>query len=222
MELNKQSGFITGTLVALIAVSVVLVGALAFGGWAFMGRQDYKNNSDQKAEVAADKRQKETEAADAVKYAEEAKNPLKTHKGPAQFGGVTVQYPKTWSGYVSEGGSGNTPVDDYFHPDVVPGVSGDSDAAYALRIEVVEQTYDRVVASFKSSVETKKVVAAPVALPKVSSVVGTRFDGLIEKDKQGTMIVLPMRNLTLKVWTESKDYRADFENIILPNLTFAP
>src|SRR5688572_6992770 len=93
---SQQGGYVSSTFVALIAVSAVLVVALVFGGWAFASRQDYKNNSDKKAEAAANQRQQETEETEAKKYAEEAKNPLKSHKAPDQYGGVTIVFPKTW------------------------------------------------------------------------------------------------------------------------------
>lgn len=221
MSLEKQGGYVSSTFVSLVIAVVFLLGAIGFGGWAFASRQDYKNNSDQKAAKAADASKAATEAAGAIKYAEEAKNPLKTHKGPDQFGGVTVQYPKTWSAYVIEDGRSATPVNDYFYPDVVPGVDTKGNA-YSLRIQVVDQAYDRVIESYKNDVDTKKVTATPATLPKVSNVVGTRFTGQIERDKQGSAIILPMRNMTLKIWTESADYLPDFNNSILPNLTFSP
>lgn len=218
---NQEGGYVSGTLVALIVVSVTLAGALGFGGWAFLSRQDYKNHSDKKAEAAADERQKATEEADAVKYAEAAKSPLTTHKAPDQFGGVTVQYPKTWSGYVVEDGKGGTPVDDFFHPAVVPDV-GERDNAFALRVQVEDKSYDAVLKSYEGSISSKKLTAAPYTLPKVPNTIGTRLDGLVEQNKQGSLVILPMRNMTLKVWVESPNFMADFNNIILPNLTFVP
>lgn len=221
MSLNRQGGFVSGTLIGLIVTSVLLVGSLGFGVWAFMSRQDYKNNSDQKAEAAADQRQAETEEADGEKYAEEAKKPLTTHKAPDQFGGVTVQYPKTWSVYAVEGVAGSTPVDDYFHPHAVPDATN-KDNAYALRIQVVEQSYDKVIKTYDNEVSTKKLTATPYALPKLAGTVGTRFDGLIALNKQGSLIVLPLRNMTIKIWTESPSFLNDFNALILPNLTFSP
>ena len=46
--MNKQQDG-SGLAIGLILVSVLLVAALGFGGWAFSGRQDYKNNVDQKS-----------------------------------------------------------------------------------------------------------------------------------------------------------------------------
>src|SRR4029079_1336012 len=82
MNNSDQRGYVSGTLIGLVVTIMLLVGALGFGGWAYVSRQDYKNNSDQKATKAADARQAQTETKDAAKYAEEAKNPLKTHKAP--------------------------------------------------------------------------------------------------------------------------------------------
>lgn len=221
MKYDSQAGYISGVLVSLITVSVLLVGALGFGTWAFMSRQDYKNNSDQKAAKAAAEAKEATEAADAVKYAEEAKNPFTKHRGPDEFGAITVKYPKTWSGYVVEGDKSGTPVNDYFHPKVVPDAT-DKDNAYALRIQVVDRGYDSVLRTYEGAVNAKKLKASPYTLPKVKGVVGTRLDGQVEPNKQGRLIVLPMRNMTLKIWTESSKHMSDFNKIILANLTFSP
>src|SRR5690554_758081 len=146
MKSSAEAGYVSGMLVGLIVAIVLLVGALSFGTWAFMSRQDYKNNSDQKAEAAANARQTEVEAAAAAKVAEEEKKPLTSHKAPDQYGSVDVQFPKTWSAYVVESSSGNTPVNYYFHPGAVPSASDDGNA-FALRVQVVQQSYDRVVKS---------------------------------------------------------------------------
>jgi len=220
-DYRSQAGYVSGTLVALIVVSVLLAGSLAFGAWAFVSRQDYKNNSDKKAAAAADQRQAEVEEELAKKFAEEEKKPYTSHRSPDQYGSIEVQYPKTWSAYVRERSSGGTPVDDYFHPRAVPDTSKPENV-FALRIQVVDETYDRVVKSRESDVKAGRLSAMPYSLPKVSNVVGTRFDGQVERNKQGSMVVLPLRNMTIKIWTESPNYLEDFNNIILPNLTFAP
>jgi hypothetical protein len=198
------------------------VGALGFGVWAFMERQDYKNNVEQKIAAAQAVTKQETEEADALKYAEEAKNPLKAHVGPSAFGSVTVAYPKTWSAYISEDTTQGkaTPVDDYFHPDVVPAAKDGS--AYALRVQVLQQPYAEAVKSHTGAIKDGRASAQPYALPKVPDVIGTRIEGELAAKKTGTMIILPLRNVTLQIYTESDTFKPDFNNIILANLTFSP
>jgi len=62
-------------------------------------------------------------------------------------------------------------------------------------------------------------------LPKVPSVAGTRLSGQIfssSKAAPGTIVLVPMRDKTLEIWTESNDYLPDFNTYILPNLSFSP
>lgn len=207
-------------LVPFVMVLVLLVVAAGFGIWAFMERQDYKDNSDQKAAVAAQEAKVATKAEEAAKYAEEAKNPLKTYVGPSDFGSVTLQYPKTWSAYVVQNGN-DQPLDAYFHPDVVPDIEQEA-SVFALRIEIVEDAYDQVLAEFTSGAEEGQITVSPYKLPKVDGVVGSRVDGQIGAEKRGNMVLFPLRNVTLKVWTETDQYTKDFSDIVLANLTFSP
>lgn len=221
MNRLDQRGAINILLIPLILVVVLFLSALGFGFWAFAGYQDYKNNSDQKAQLAANEAITATQEVDAKKYAEEAKKPLSTFIGAAAFGNVTVHYPKTWSAYVQEKDSGSKPITAYFQPKYVPDVT-EKDNSFALRVELVQQSYDSVVESYGSLLKTNKVTLAPFKLDKVPSVVGSRIEGQITQTKQGSMVVLPLRNMTLKIWTESNDFKADLDTNILPNLTFVP
>lgn len=219
MSTNRQSGYINLLLVGLIFAVVLFLGTAGFSAWAFSGRQDYKNHSDVKAAAAASAAVKVAQAADATKYAQEAKNPLKTYVGPAQYGGITVHYPKTWSGYIVRNSS--SPLDAYFQPDVVNDISAPN-TSFALRIQVVNQTYAQVMQSYSPKVLVKQVTIKPYSLVKVPSVIGSRVDGQISTDNQGSVIVLPLRNLTLVISTQAQAFEPDFDNIILPNLSFSP
>jgi hypothetical protein len=48
------------------------------------------------------------------------------------------------------------------------------------------------------------------------------LSGQIAQQQKGTMVILPLRDKTLEVWTESDAYLSDFKNYVLPNLTFSP
>ncbi len=218
---NRDAGEISTMLISLIAAIVLVVALASFGAWAFASRQDYKNNSDAKAAVAVAAAKRQTQATDAELYAEAAKSPLTSFVGPSQFGSVTVKYPKTWSVYTVENSTSQVPVNDYFHPTVVPDVTN-ADSAYALRVEILSQSYDSVLKEYASSATSGKVTIKPYALAKVPAVVGSRVDGQLSQTKQGSVIIVPLRNLTLKISTESNNFLPDFNNIILPNISFSP
>ncbi len=221
MNRLNQRGAVNVLLIPLVLLVMLFLGTAGFGIWAFTSRADYKNNSDKKTVAAANKATEETQAADAAKYAEESKKPYETYIGPAQFGNVTVNFPKTWSAYITEAERGSTPISAFFQPKIVPNVT-DTNNTFALRVELLQTTYESALDQFKSKVEQGQVTLVPYTLAKVPSVVGSRVEGQITPRKQGTMIIMPLRNMTLRVWTESNDFKGDLDTHILPNLSFIP
>ncbi len=221
MKKLDQRGALNVLLIPLILVILFFIGAAAFGYWAFNQRQDYKNNSDQKVAAGQAVTKQQTQAADAKQYAEEAKNPLKSYVGPSAFGAITVQYPKTWGAYVVENATGDPAVDGYFQPNFVPNTD-DQDNSYSLRVQLTQQSYNQVLQQYASQVSAGQATVAPYKFPKVPSVVGSIVKGQINSTKQGTMVIVPLRNMTLKVWTESSAGQADFDKYILPNFSFSP
>lgn len=220
-RIADERGEVNALLLSLVAVAVLFVAAASFGVWAFGSRQDYKNNSDAKvaAAVLADKQTVQT--ADAKQYAEAAKNPVATYLGPDAYGSVHVSYPKTWSAYVDT--NGGYPLDAYFHPGYVP--STDSRQTYNLRVRVEATAYSQALSHYSSYISNGTIKAVPYSLPKVASVTGVRLSGAIfsaNPKSSGSIVLLPLRDKTLEIWTESNDYLPDFEKYVLPNFTFEP
>jgi hypothetical protein len=88
---------------------------------------------------------------------------------------------------------------------------------------VVENNpYNRALTTYDGQLLSGEVRAKAYSLPKVRNVVGTRFDGTIEQGKQGSVILLPLRDKTIKIISEVPGVVNDFNNIILENLTFNP
>ncbi|HSX36945.1 MAG TPA: hypothetical protein VLG13_02415 [Patescibacteria group bacterium] len=218
-RLDSNGG--VAAIVAYALLAMLLVGALAFGVWAYQGRQDYKNNVDQKVAVAVAAAKQQQITTDNKQFAEKEKQPLVTYSGPEAFGSIIVKYPKKWSSYVDTTGTNSSPVNGYFYPGTVPAVS-DQTQTFALRLQVLNQTYSDVLASLNSQQQTSAPKVAPYHLPLVPSVVGVRVDGQVQENKNGSMVVLPLRDKTIEVWTESQQFLADFNNNILPNLSFSP
>jgi hypothetical protein len=206
-------------ILGLIATVVLLLSAIGFGVWAFMERDTYKNRTDEIVgrEVELAKQQtaeKETE------FTEREKNPFKKYEGPSQFGGVGVTYPKTWAAFITETDDGSTNIDGYMHPGFVPGTR--SGTAFALRIQVVNQSYADELKRFDSRVKRGDIKVRPFRAEKVPQALGSRIEGEINRGQRNYMVMLPLRDKTLKVWTEADTFLKDFNEIILPNLFFTP
>ena len=225
MPMKPKKSF-AGLMVTVLLI-LGLLGSLGFGIWAFSSREDYKNNSDQKSaaavEIALAKQQEELK----IQFDEEAKSPFETYAGPSTAGSVKILYPRTWSAYVTEEAQSQSPVNGYFHPGFVPKTIGGVDVvAFALRLEVSNQSYSQVMQQYESYVKQGSLSAQPVTLASVPDTVGTLFKGAIVPGVtkiDGTMLVMPIRDKTLRIWTESNSaFGSDFEKTILPNLSFVP
>lgn len=212
---NDENGALNMVTFGLIFGTLLFVISVGFGLWAFVSRQDYKNNSDQKVAAAVEVAKKEEAAKKDNEYLEKEKYPLKTYRAPDALGGITMSYPKTWSAYISSDNNNFF----IFNPDIV---TARNNPLYALRITVESQPYAQIVEQYNSRISQGKLSAKAYSLPKVPSVVGARFDGEIEIGKPGAVVILPLRDKTIKIACEIPDRLADFDRIILPNLTFNP
>lgn len=211
-----ERGAMNVLLIPLILSVVFFFGALGFGVWSFMERDRYKTETDQIVAAEVKTAVDEANTKKDNEFIEREKEPYRDYNGPVALGTVNFKYPKTWSGYFRES---NTELSVIMHPALVP---GDEKSAYALRVEVENSTYDRNVAALESNVKSGKLSANPYRLEKIPNVLGTRFDGELRSGKRGSVILLPLRDKTLRITTESEDFVGDFDNIILKNFTFSP
>lgn len=223
--MQNQKGF--GSAATVILLAVLFLVSLGFGFWAFSGRQDYKNNTDKKIAAAVTIAKAQQSAADKVNYDTLIKQPYKAFSGSATFGTISFSYPKTWSAYVDQTDS-NEPINAYFYPGEVPGVQ--SSTAYPLRLELVSTDYAQVVEQYTSMVTQGDAKSSAYIPPKMAGVKnvqpGVRLDGALWQDnnvkQRGTMVIIKVRDKTLQIYSQSPDFASDFNNIILPSLTFVP
>jgi hypothetical protein len=207
----------------LIPFVVFLVLTLTFSGlfvWAYMGRQDYKNNVTPKINDAVKVAVQQESSRKDNEFIEKEKSPVKTFKGSDTFGGITFNYPKTWSAYVVQSEKSTVPVDAYLHPDVVPDIAGKT--AYALRVRVLDKTYDTHLKSLESKIKQGKITLVAYNPVKQKAVVGARLDGEVNTGQKDHMIILPLRDKTIEISTESDQFKGDFEKIVLDSLNFTP
>lgn len=210
-----------GLIVGLIIAVLLFIAAAVFGLWAFTQMQDYKNNSDKKAAVAVatanEAQKKDLEA----QFAEQEKSPNKTYTSPAQYGSVALVYPKTWSAYAVESDNSSQPVDVYFYPNFVPNVAGKNN--YYLRMQELSASYESTLKTYQDKAKQGTVTISTFTPALVKNATpGVIISGQLETDKKGTLVILPVRDKTLKIWTESDAAAGDFTNTVLKNLTYSP
>lgn len=209
-------------VISIVILSILLVASLGFGGWAYTSRADYKDNSDKKAAEAVEAAKVVQKQELDAQYAEQAKQPFRSYKGSLTYGGVEFNYPRTWSALIEE--TAEQPINAYFHPDVLPPL--DAEVALALRVELLATEYSTVAAQYQSDVENGTLKATAYVPPKLVGVAnvqpGLKLDGEIAPEFQGSMVVIKVRDKTLQITTQSKDFLKDFNETVLASLTFVP
>jgi len=200
---------ITNILTGLLVV--VLTGLLI---WTYIGYSDYKNNTDDKISTAVASAKADQKKIDEAAALEREKVPTKTYTGPADFGTVTFQYPKTWSVYVADQRSS---LQAYFHPDIVPTVSPNQ--PYALRILVEDRPYETVMKAYDGLVKKGSLRSSPVTIEGFS---GIRLDGAFTKDRNGSAVLFKVRDKTLTVASDASAYKDDYDDTVLKSLKFNP
>ena len=213
--LPKQSH---ASLIITIILVIALISSLAFGVWAFMGMQANKSDLDEKIEVASSVAVKKAEESKELEFTEREKDPYKNYTGSATFGSVSFSYPKSWSIFLEEKDSG-TVLDYYGHPNIVSGL--DKANSYAFRTQILSSSYEKEAEKVQKLVESEKVTATAFIPKNVPTGLGLRVVGEIVPDKQGVMILLPQRDKTIRIWTESPDYITDFDKVI-ETLNYVP
>lgn len=214
---GKQRFFGIGWVIGFGITVFLFLLAAGFALWALGQRNDFKNNSDKKVTAAVTNAVNETEARKEAEYVEREKDPLVEYTGPAAFGSVKVKYPKTWSAFITENDKNATPINGYFHPDFVPGLQ--SGVSIALHLEVIDSDYTKELGKFDGSSKSGKVKVIPLTHQGVT---GARIDGEVVPGKKGSIVLLPLRDKTLKLTAETEKFIGDFNDIILKNLTFSP
>jgi hypothetical protein len=208
--------------ITLSVLGLLTIGGAVFGFWAYGERQTYKNDTDAIVAREVETAKGEQVEEDALRFTEEAKNPLKPYTGPSSYGSISLLYPKTWSGYIDASGDGSAPFVAFFHPDTVAALDGRGGPAVALKVEVLESEYSSVVKEREQKIESGELTAGAYAFPKRPNEVGIRFVGKITNEFVGTEILIPLRDKTIVVTTQTDQFLNDFNTYILPNFNFEP
>jgi hypothetical protein len=184
--------------------------------WAYAELQGYQSNFDQKVAARVEVLEEEISTAKDNELLEREKQPYKIYRGAPERGSVEIAYPKTWSAHIIE----DRGLEGYLHPNYVPGLR--SGVQFALRMQVLDRPYDQELTGLDSKARSGAVQVNPFRAPNVENVLGVIVSGEVNSGQDNIMVLFPIRDKTLKIWTESPSFHSDFTDIILANLRFDP
>jgi hypothetical protein len=207
---KNEFGGVSGSLIAIIGLTILVLGAGSAAIWAYVNYNEQKTNVDGKVDLAVAEAKKAQGDIDEAKFAEREKEPNRQFVGPDDYGRLTFTYPKTWSVYIARDvtkGSGT--YEGYLNPVTVPSVSPTQQ--YALRVLIEEKDYGQVVQSYDALVKKGDLKSSTTSANGQN---GTRIDGNFTKDIRGSAVIYKIRDKTMTLRTDADTFKPDFENII--------
>ena len=213
-----QGGYLGNPLTVPLAMAALM--SVVFAGltvYFYAQSREVRQNIDDKVAAAIVEAEAGIRKQLQKEFDEKAKRPFDTYQASPVLSGVKIVYPRTWSAYVIEDPDGRRQINGYFHPDYVP--TAKTGVKYALRLILEDGDYAKELKDYQRDIDSGSVKASPI---RVSGVKGTRLDGAIEKGVNSSMVIFPIRDKVLKVWTQSPDFLDDFNNTIVKNLSFNP
>jgi len=206
---RNERGGISGSLIAIISLVILLLGAGSAAIWAYVNYTEQKTNVDTKIQAAVTDAKKAEDDAEEAKFAEREKEPNRQFASPDDYGRLTFDYPKTWSVYVAKDGSTSDGFQAYLNPVTVPPVTPAQQ--YSLRVTIEQQDYDQVVKSYQLLVQKGDLKSSATSS---NGNTGTRLDGSFTKNLRGAAVLYKIRDKTVIVQTDADTFKPDFEKII--------
>jgi len=189
-------------------VLFLIAGSLAI--WAYMQYSHEKNNVDSKVAIEVAKGKGEQAEIDQKKFSEEAKNPRIEFVGPSEYGRVSFMYPKTWSVYIENDGSNRGDYKAYLNPVAVPSASNKA-SRFALRLEIINKNLDTVLNDYQSRLKKGELTSSSTEFNGISA---TRIDGTFEKELRGSVVLMKVRDKTIRFSTDADTFKPDFQTIL--------
>lgn len=210
-EPKKKNGSLLETII-LVVVCLIAAGAIVVAVIFFMRYHELQTSyeSDLALEVAEVEKTKQEEINAAVKdYADKQTTEF---TGPSDYGSISFQYPKSWNVYVDNDGSKNSDYKSYFSPNVVSPIN-DSDSRYALRFFIYNRSYEDVSRTYNEKTKNGEL-SSSVFSADGGNITGMRYEGMVDNDINGVIILIKVNDKTVELRTDSASYRANFDALV--------
>ena len=205
-ERGSVNGWMVGTIGCLMLF--LIAGSLAI--WAYMQYSREKSDVDSKVAIKVAEGKREQAEFDWRKYSDEAKNLRVEFVGPTEYGRVSFMYTKTWSVYIANDGSDRGDYKAYFHPISVPPITN-KNSRFALRLEIINKNMDTVLNEYQSRLKKGELTSSSTEFNGISA---TRIDGTFEKELRGSVVLMKVRDKTIRFSTDADTFKPDFQTIL--------
>ena len=144
-------------------------------------------------------------------FIEREKTPYRVFTGPADYGELTFEYPKTWSVYEAQSATNGGNFEAYFNPDRVYEVG--STTINALRVIIEDQAYDTAISQYDKLAADGKI---SVAVRPIGGENANVYTGELPGTDQfqGIVAAFKIRDKTVLIQTDALLFADDYYKIL--------
>ena len=209
-EPQSKAGLIK--TIAIIIVSLIAVTFIGLFIWKNMqygaASTDVQAQIDKAVAVAKDEQAIQLEE----EFSQREKEPFRTFSGPADYGQLTFNYPKTWSVYIAQDAANGGDFSAYFNPIEVNAIS--KDEIYALRLTIRNRDFESVTAEYQRAIDGKDH-SLSVETVQYNNFTANRYVGTIPNTEfSGMIVIFKIRDKTVIMQTDTMLFEADFNKVL--------
>lgn len=198
--------------IVIIIVSLIAVTFIGLFIWMFMQYNDVQTDVEGQISVAVAEAKDEQSAKMEAEFLEREKYPYKTFSGPADYGELTFEYPKTWSVYVAEDAANGGDFSAYFNPIQVDAISDET--INALRVHVLNESFESVTEEYQDYLDDKDSNLS-VESVEINGTTANLYSGTIpDTELSGYIVIFKIRDKTAILQTDSVFFKEDFDKLI--------
>lgn len=148
-------------------------------------------------------------------FTEREKYPFKTFAGPADYGELTFEYPKTWSVYIAQDASNGGDFEAYFNPVEVSAVSDDT--IDSLRLSILNEAFDDIITRYQREIEGDEPAMQLnlMTIGQGNNVNANVYSGIIPGTEfRGYVTIFKIRDKTVVMQTDSVLFESDYSKIL--------
>ncbi len=203
-----------GGIIKTVLLIFFVLTSLVAGYFIYYFYNEYtiaRTDVDAQIAEAVAKAEKDKTSELEAEFAEREKNPYSTFSGPADYGELTFNYPKTWSVYISDNARDHGDFHAFLNPSEVNPVSDET--INALRVSILDRAYEETLNDYKDRVENEEN-------PLKSSVIqingqnATLYQGKITDQFVGAVAIFKLRDKTVLLQTDAEIFFDDFNRIL--------
>ena len=204
---NRTSGILIA-LTVLFGLAAVIF--LVLFAWMTAQYSDASTELDSKIKTATIKAVDENTAELQAQFAETEKNPFKKFAGPADYGELTFNYPKTWSVYEYASATNGGDFGVVFNPEKITSTSGDS--VNALRVKIDNTNYENAIKNYEGKVRSGQL---QLQIVQINGANANLYIGQLDNKFQGAIVIIKIRDKTVTFQTDAYTvFQNDFYTIL--------